>query len=521
MTHTSFSVAMSSEAHARAESCLLRSDGQEDVCFALWRPSEGISRLSGLVREVILPEPGDRMVHGNASFLPQYFQRALGLAIAADAGLALLHSHPGGREWQGMSPDDVRAEQGHAAATKAATALPLLGLTLAGDRSWSARLWEKIQPRVFEPQWCSNVRVVGNQFAVTFNDALVPRPRFREQLRRTVSAWGEPLQATLARFHVGVVGTGSVGALVAETLARTGVSHITLLDFDSVETVNLDRLLHATDRDAARHRSKVNMLAEALRSGATAEHLRVDTYEFSIGEERGFRAALDCDLLFSCVDRPWGRSVLNFIAYAHLIPVVDGGIAVETTPNGRLRGADWRAHVAAPGRRCLACLGQYDPGLVAAEREGYFDDPRYIAGLAEDHPIRRNENVFAFSLGAASLQVLQALSMIIAPLGIWDPGEQMYHFATGRLDAETPRPCLRSCAYPHLIGLGDRTGYTVTAQHQKAEDARAARAQRCPQSDPGDLTTRVLRRIGWPAIRSMVRAVMSRLTSGRSESPKE
>jgi phosphoglycerate dehydrogenase-like enzyme len=178
-----------------------------------------------------------------------------------------------------MSDDDVRAEHGNAAAAKAATGLPLVGLTLASDAAWSARVWEKTGPRVYERQWCTHVRVVGDRLAATYNDALRPPPRFREHLRRTVSAWGEDTQADLARLHIGIVGAGSVGSIIAEALARTGIAHLTLIDFDDVETLNLDRLLHATDDDVAARRSKVEVLSRALRRSATAEQFRVDSVD--------------------------------------------------------------------------------------------------------------------------------------------------------------------------------------------------------------------------------------------------
>lgn len=465
----SLSVAMPTAVHEAAAAHLLRPDMQEDLCFALWHPSRGRERTTALVRELVLPRPGERNVHGNASFQPSYFARALREATAAGAGLAFLHSHPC-PGWQGMSADDVAAEQGHAAAAYGATELPLVGLTAGTDGAWSARFWERVGRRAYERRWCHSVRVAGGRLALTFHGGLSPRPAFRQELTRTVSAWGESTQADLMRLRVGVVGAGSVGSLVAEALARMGVRRVMLLDFDRVERHNRDRLLHAGPEDVGR--LKVEVLADALRRSATAEGFEVEALPWSVVEEQGFRAALDCDALFSCVDRPWPRCALNFIASAHLVPVVDGGIAVEALPSGRgLRRADWRAHVAAPGRRCLECLGQYDPALVATERDGLLDDPKYVAGLPADHPLRRSENVFAFSMADAALEVLQFLAMVVAPAGLADPGAQLYHFVPGRLDVDG-RPCQPGCYFSSLAARGDHAGVSFTGRHLAAERAR-------------------------------------------------
>jgi molybdopterin/thiamine biosynthesis adenylyltransferase len=286
-----------------------------------------------------------------------------------------------------------------------------------------------------------------------------------EQIR-TVSAWGEDCQADLVRLRVGIVRAGSVGGMIAEALARTGIENIVPIDFDDIEDHNLDRLLYATRADVGK--LKVKVLAEHLRARATAARFKVAPVVAAVFEEEGFRAALDCDVLFSCVDRPWGRQVLNLIAYAHLIPVIDGGIEVRTNRLGRLAAADWRAHTATIGRPCLQCLGQYDPGLVQMEREGHLDDPTYIAGLAEDHPLKSRENVFAFSMSCAGLQVLQMLALAIVPLGRSNPGSQRYHFVGGSMEKPEFGDCHKECFFPQFIALGDSCGVTVTGTRVKS-----------------------------------------------------
>lgn len=457
MSSVSYSVALSSGVAVQLCRHLLQHIAQgmlqEDMCFALWRPSTGRTRSSAIVTEIVLPRKGERELHGGASFLPGYVERVTAAALEREAGIAFLHSHftPG---WQGMSPEDVAAERRLAPRVFAATGLPLVGLTMGTDGALSARFWPRVGRGQFEREWCGTARVVGDDFGVTFMEQLAPKPTFKEALKRTYSAWGVEKQAMLSRLHCGVVGAGSIGALVAEALVRMGVETVSLIDFDKVKEHNLDRLLHATTADIGR--LKVEVAGEMIRRHATADNADIRTYPYSVTREDGLKAALDCDVLFSCVDRPWPRQVLNMLAYAHQIPAIDGGVRISVTTSKRLRSADWRAHVALPGRLCLECLGQFDPAHVGMEREGLLDDPSYIEGLPDDHFIHHNENVFAFAMNAAGLMVPQFLSLVVHPAGVSDPGAQIYHFVTGTLDKDKLDRCKQDCLFKEHMGSGDR-----------------------------------------------------------------
>src|SRR5438093_760782 len=73
--------------HLRAESL------QEDLCFAVWRPSEASGRFTALLFDSVLPMEEERILSGNVSFTAAYLERAARIAAERKAGLALLHSH--------------------------------------------------------------------------------------------------------------------------------------------------------------------------------------------------------------------------------------------------------------------------------------------------------------------------------------------------------------------------------------------------------------------------------------------
>jgi molybdopterin/thiamine biosynthesis adenylyltransferase len=457
---------------------LLRADGQEDVCFATWRPSTGRQRHTALIVEPVLPLQGERHIHGNASFESSYALRAAKLAAERDEGLVFIHSHPRGSGWQRLSETDARAEASIANLSREMTGLPLVGMTLAAhDRSWSARVWDQGRGRDVSSTSCESVRVVGPHLRLSFNTALRPRPRPSSSQRRTVHAWGEDVQADLARLRVLVAGAGSVGLHIVESLARTGIEHIGVMDFDRVELVNLDRLTAATRLDARLRRPKIEVARRILSQAATAERPVHDLFETSVCEPAGLEALLDFDLLFSCVDRPWPRHVMNTVAYADLIPVIDGGLRLESRRQGGMRNAYWSSQVVTAGRPCLACIAQYDPGDVQLERDGSLDDPAYIAGIPSHSPLRANENVSALSIAAASALLNQFLSLVVAPSGIGDPGPLRFCLARHTLERREIS-CADGCPYLHSVGDGDAR-LDPTGRHPVAERIRASDPWSC------------------------------------------
>ncbi len=449
-----YDAVLTDEAHSLASDHLLqhyrRDLLQEDLCFALWRPSTGRERLTALIDAVVLPREGDRLLHGNASFTPDYMARAVALARRKNAGLAFMHSHPRSG-WQGMSGTDVEAERDVLAYPARATGLPLVGLTIGQDGYWSARFWEK-HGMEMRRHWCDKIRLLKPKtYGLHFNDELVPPPKRRDVLRRTFDTWGAEAQSNISRLHVGVVGLGSVGCLVAEAIARLGIARVTLVDPDRIEEHNLDRLLYGTIRDIGE--LKVEVAARAMRKHSTAEDLVVTPFPVSVQERQAYDAVLDCDIIFSCVDRPVPRDILNYIAQAHLIPVIDGGIAVEIDKRNQLFSAHWRSHLITPYHQCLRCSGQYNSSMVVMELDGSLDDPSYVSNLpAESTP--RNQNVFPFSQAVAAMDVNLMLRYLLARE--WWPAVQTqdHQFVSGETTVQE-NTCFLGCSFVQRRARGN------------------------------------------------------------------
>ena len=442
------SVAMTAATDRQLAVHLHKPRRQEDLAFAYWLPSRGSRRYTAIITALVLPEDGERILRGNVAFLPGYLDRVLE-GVPPGAGVALLHGHLG-PGWQGMSGDDIVAEHDRLAGQVAGrTRLPLLGLTRGTDGAWSARFWPRKGPRLYEQRRVRTVRVVGRDLRITFHPSDEP-PEASAALGETVTVWGTRAHADLVRVRVGVVGLGSVGSLAAEACSRMGLGRLTYIDHDFIEMRNLDRTHGATTADVVAGLTKVAVAARATGMSHTARELDLEVVPASVLTPSGFAAALDCDVIVCCVDRPWPRHLLNAVAYAHLIPVVDGGILARVRPDGTPLHIDWRIHTVGPEHACMVCLGALRRSDVALDRDGKLDDPDYIAGLSEeDRAGLSRRNVFPFSMSVASHQVLQLVGLVTGLQRVGGTGPQMYHAYPGEMEVLEAR-CEPGCEFAEL-----------------------------------------------------------------------
>lgn len=94
-----------------------------------------------------------------------------------------------------------------------------------------------------------------------------------------------------ARIHI--IGCGSVGSTVAENLARCGVTHMTLWDFDKVEPHNLaNQMFRASDI----HKPKVQAVKEMICE------INPDAADGLVLEENGWDGQQLSGYVFLCVD---------------------------------------------------------------------------------------------------------------------------------------------------------------------------------------------------------------------------
>ncbi len=153
----------------------------------------------------------------------------------------------------------------------------------------------------------------------------------KEQFLRITRLLGEDAIEDLHTRKVAVVGLGAVGGMCLESLVRSGVGTVRLVDFDQVSITNLNRQILATHQNIGR--SKVEVAKD--RALAINPHCKVEELPLFVQNETvGQIFTGDVDLVIDAIDSLNPKCALLETAYRNQVPIVSSmGAALRRDPS--------------------------------------------------------------------------------------------------------------------------------------------------------------------------------------------
>jgi tRNA A37 threonylcarbamoyladenosine dehydratase len=135
----------------------------------------------------------------------------------------------------------------------------------------------------------------------------------------------------LKNSHVAIVGIGGVGSWTAESLARSGVGKITLMDMDDVCYTNISRQVHAMDTTAGKFKVDV-MKKRILDINPDCEVHALSDFFTPDTMEAFFKSKYD--YVVEAIDSVNNKALLIAQCFERKIPIITcGGAAGKVDPS--------------------------------------------------------------------------------------------------------------------------------------------------------------------------------------------
>lgn len=442
-----------------------RHSSGENGFIGLVTISAGILRKTLILHKIVEPQEGDVSWDSQRGllFAPSYKSRAADEANAHRSGLIFVHTHPLTRDVPYPSRDDLDsdAKDLYFLGQSLSLTAPLTAGIVGGGRQWSVREYKFSDcPESAEYRFAEFMRVVGPAIRKHLID---PRRKIQEKAfderahDSSMRLWGRHGQEILGSLRVGLVGAGGVGSILAEHLPRLGVGGLVIADFDRLDQENRNRQQSATSEDIRTNAWKVEVAHRTALASATAPNFAATKTIGSVVEATTVSNLFDCDVILNAADSPWARQVLDQLAYAHLIPVINGGTELYGNPDTQeMLAGKCEVTVAGPGHPCFECTGVYTIRTATEARE--HPDVRGRRGYLQvgDKAVNeRSPSVISTNAVVAGLMQLrlQALALGTTPNTV--VGTQRYHPLEGTIDFSMTRECKNHCHRSETVGLGE------------------------------------------------------------------
>lgn len=393
----------------------------EQMAFLLAAPSRSDRGVRLVVREVLPAGLNDLARQSGAGIAPTGDFVAAILTRCRQEGWSFIevHSHPfSGRSGTTFSGIDWANDLAKMPTT--AHLLPegsMHATMVMGQASLDAHYYDRASASIRPVR---RVTVVGarsdaprlTQFLPTSAEEDGERPFLAsDRHNRQVPLLGSGAQAALANSTVVIVGLGGLGSFVALECAHLGIGNLILIDRDTVELSNLNRLLGATEADVDRPKVEV---FEALVKGISPAATVTPVCAHVLSDE-ALRAAKQGDVILGCVDNHGARLVLNQFAVQYMIPFLDAGTGARLGPDHSLTHAGGQVQVVLPGLGCLECRGFIDARQAASDLASADARQQELnRGYGTEDPA---PSVVFLNGVVASLQVAEAVKLLSkAPL---------------------------------------------------------------------------------------------------------
>lgn len=167
---------------------------------------------------------------------------------------------------------------------------------------------------------------------------------------RTIQLLGEEEFRALQNANVILFGVGGVGGWCAEALLRTGIGHLTLVDFDRVDTTNLNRQVVATHDNIGK--SKVQEMQKRLLSISPDADVQIIEQQYNAETVDSFNLA-QYDIVVDAIDMVECKALLLFQATQAGCKVYSSMGAGRKTDPQKIRTAEFWKVQGCPLARAL------------------------------------------------------------------------------------------------------------------------------------------------------------------------
>ena len=151
------------------------------------------------------------------------------------------------------------------------------------------------------------------------------------RLHRINLLFGEEAVSKLKKSTVMVVGCGAVGSFAIEALARSGIGHIILIDFDKVEETNINRQLFALDSTLCKN--KVDVAKQRIND--INPEITVDSFNMFFDENT--KLDVKPDYVIDAIDTVPSKIALYKWCFENNIPFVSSMGAARKTDVSQIK----------------------------------------------------------------------------------------------------------------------------------------------------------------------------------------